>query len=301
MAKKNGQLMDDAAVAWPMVLPAVIALAAFVMVPFLLAAGLSLTNLRMGSPLATKFVGFEQYRRILIDNSFQRALVNNGVFAMVVVPLQTSIALAMALLLNRSLKGMAVFRTLFFMPVVFPMAMVAVVWELIYAPGPTGTLNSLFSFISWGAWQPQDFLHHPVLALPALMLLSIWQGMGLQMVILLAGLQAIPSQLYDAAAIDGAGRWSRFWHVTVPGLRNPLVFVVMVTTILAFRLFDQVQILTQGGPNDATTTVMYEAVTAAFARQQVARGCAMTVVFFVIVLIVTIAARSVIREDREVQ
>ena len=300
MAHTHRALKDDAAVAWPMILPALLGLAAFVLVPFLLAVGISFTNLRLGSPLPTRFVGWEQYRRILADESFQRALVNNGVFAVVVVPLQTVLALAVALLLNRGLRGMAIFRTLFFMPVVFPMAMVAVVWELIYAPGPTGTLNSLFGLISGGYWQPHDFLHDPRLALAALMLLSIWQGVGLQMVILLAGLQAIPAQLYEAAAIDGAGGWSRFYHVTLPGLHNPLVFVVTVTTILAFRLFDQVQILTQGGPNNATTTVMYEAVTAAFTRQQVARACAMTVVFFLIVLGVTIAARMLIREERSV-
>jgi len=151
-------------------------------------------------------VGAEQYRRILSDDSFQRALINNGLFAAGVVPLQTIFALAVALLLNQGLKAMALFRTLFFMPVVFPMAMVAVVWELIYAPGPTGTLNSFLALISAGAWEPVAFLHHPYFALPALMVLSIWQGMGFQMIVLLAGLQAIPDQLYEAAAIDGAGR-----------------------------------------------------------------------------------------------
>lgn len=299
--RQSRRLKDDTAVAWLMVLPATLGLAAFVLVPFLLAAGLSLTNLRLGSPLPLEFVGLEQFRRILTEDSFQRALVNNGLFAAVIVPLQTSLALAVALLLNRPLRGMVVFRTLFFMPVVFPMAMVAVVWELIYAPGSTGLLNSLLGAVTFGTWAPHDFLHDPLYALPALMVLSIWQGMGFQMVILLAGLQAIPAQLYEAAAIDGAGRFSRFWHVTLPGLRNPLIFVVMVTTILAFRVFDQVQILTQGGPNDATTTVMYEAVTAAFSRQQVARACAMTVVFFVIVLVITAGSRLLVREQREVQ
>lgn len=301
MPQQERRLGDDTAAAWTMLLPAMLGLAAFVLVPFLLAVGLSLTDLRMGSPLPTRLVGFEQYRRILSDDSFQRALINNGLFAAVVVPLQTGMALAVALLLNRPLRGMAVFRTMFFMPVVFPMAMVAVVWELIYSPGPTGTLNSLLGAVTLGALPPRDFLHDPVFALPALMVLSIWQGMGFQMVILLAGLQAIPAQLYEAARIDGAGRWGRFRHVTLPGLRNPLVFVVIVTSILAFRVFDQVQILTQGGPNDATTTVMYEAVTAAFDRQQVARACAMTVVFFVVVLAITLGARLLMRQEREVK
>jgi multiple sugar transport system permease protein len=132
------------------------------------------------------------------------------------------------------------------------------------------------------------------------MLTSIWQGTGFQMVILLAGLKSIPSQLYEAATIDGAGRWQKFWHITLPQLRNTLIFVVLVTTILAFRLFDQVQIMTQGGPQDATTTVMFEAVQAAFARQQVARGAAMTVVLFLVVLIISLLQRRIARQEREV-
>lgn len=301
MFRRKGHTNDDTAAAWSMAAPAILGLVAFVAVPFLLALGLSLTNLRMGSPLPLEFVGLQQYRRILNDDSFLRALLNNGLFAAVVVPLQTTLALTVAVLLNRTLRGMTVFRTMFFMPVIFPMATVAVVWELIYAPGATGMLNSWLELISFGAWQPVSFLHDPRFALPALMILSIWQGMGFQMIVLLAGLQGIPDQLYEAASMDGAGKISRFWHVTLPGLRNPLIFVVMVTMILSFRLFDQVQILTQGGPNDATTTVMYEAVTSAFARQQVGRACAMTVVFFLIVLAITLCSQMLVREEREVE
>lgn len=287
-------------VAVMMATPALLGLLCFVAVPFVLAIVLSLTNLRLGSPLPTEFVGLEQYRRIFADPSFRRALLNNALFAAVVVPVQTALALAVALLLNRALAGMAVFRTLFFLPVVFPMAMVAVVWELLYAPGPNGPLNAFLSAVTWGFWEPRDFLHDPAWALPSLMVLSVWQGMGFQMVILLAGLQGIPQQLYEAATVDGAGRWSCFVHVTLPGLRNPLIFVVLVTCILAFRVFDQVQILTQGGPHNATTTVMYKAVTAAFSRQHLASAAAMTVVFFVIVLIITALQRWLVQEERTV-
>lgn len=280
--------------------PALLGLLLFVAVPFLLAVVLSFTNLRLGSPLPVEWLGLEQYRRILVDPSFGRALLNNLMFALAVVPLQTVLALLLALLLNRSLGGIAFFRALFFMPVVFPLSLVAVVWVLIYAPGPNGMMNSFLELVSFGAWTPRDFLHDPWLALPAIMLTSIWQGTGFQMVILLAGLQAIPVELYEAAAIDGAGRWRQFWHVTLPQLRNTLIFVVLVTTILAFRLFDQVQIMTRGGPRDATTTVMFEAVQAAFARQQVARGAAMTVVLFLVVLLISWLQRRVARQEREV-
>ncbi|MGD9000116.1 MAG: sugar ABC transporter permease [Granulosicoccaceae bacterium] len=279
-------------------LPALAGLLIFVAVPFLLAIGLSFTNLRLGSPLPLEFVGLTQFSRLFDDPVFTRALLNNLLFTIVVVPAQTMLALALALLLHQPLKGRALFRTLFFMPVVFPLSLVAVVWILIYAPGPDGMLNGFLQTISLGHWQPRDFLHDPWLALPAIMLTSIWQGVGFQMVILLAGLQGIPEQLYEAARIDGAGRWQRFWHITLPQLRNPLIFVMLVTTILAFRLFEQVQIMTHGGPRHATTTVMYEAVQAAFSRQQVARGAAITVIFFLVVLLVTVLQRRLTRQER---
>jgi len=300
MNKRRDKPIQQTGAALTMAAPALIGLVLFIAGPFLLAAFLSLTNLRLGSPLPTEFLGLEQYRRILSDPVFLRALLNNAIFAAVVVPLQTVTALCVALLLNKKLAGMTVFRTLFFMPVVFPMAMVAIVWELIYAPGPNGSLNSSLELVTLGAWEPHNFLHEPVFALPALMVLSIWQGMGFQMIVLLAGLQSIPAVHYEAAEIDGASSWNQFWHITLPELRNPLIFVVLVTCILAFRLFDQVQILTQGGPQYATTTVMFQAVTAAFSRQQVARACAMTVVFFVIVLLLTGLQRLLIREERQV-
>jgi len=279
-------------------LPALAGLLIFVAIPFLLAIGLSFTNLRLGSPLPLEFVGLTQFVRLFADDAFTRALWNNLLFTSVVVPVQTLLALGLALLLNQPLKGRALFRTLFFMPVVFPLALVSVVWILIYAPGPDGMLNSFLQLITLGHWQPRDFLHDPWLALPAIMLTSIWQGAGFQMVILLAGLQGIPEELYEAARIDGAGRWQRFWFITLPQLRNTLIFVMLVTTILAFRLFEQVQIMTRGGPRHATTTIMYEAVQAAFSRQQVAKGAAITVIFFLVVLLVTLLQRRVARQER---
>lgn len=278
-----------------MAAPAVAGLLAFVLVPFGLAFGLALTDLRLGSPLPTRFVGVDPFVRVLTDPVFLRALLNNAVFAAVVVPVQTGLALLVALALDRPLYAMPVLRTLFFLPVVLPFVVVAVVWELIFAPGPAGPANALLGLVTLGGWAPVDWLHDTRYALGAMAVLSVWQGVGLQMVILLAGLQAIPRALYEAARIDGAGPFSTFLHVTLPGLRNVLVFVVTVTTILAFRLFDQVRILTQGGPEDATTTALYEAVAAAFDRQQVAVGSAMTVVWFVLVLAVTAVVRRMAR------
>lgn len=286
---------------WVMAAPGLAGLLLFIALPFALAIALSFTNLRMGSPLPTEFVGLQQYQRVWSDASFRRALFNNGLFTVVVVPVQTTLSLGLALLLNRKLRGMVLYRTLFFMPVVFPIALVAVIWELIYAPGPNGLMNAFLHTITFGAFEPVDFLHHPWLALPSIMLLSIWQGAGFQMIVLLAGLQAIPEVLYESARIDRANAWNQFWHVTLPQLRNPLIFTALVTTILAFRLFAQIEILTQGGPNNATNTVMYETVRTVFDRQQVGQACAMTVIFFLIVLVITWIQHALAPQEKEIQ
>ncbi|MEW8026380.1 MAG: sugar ABC transporter permease [Candidatus Thiodiazotropha sp.] len=297
---RDSRSNEQTATALLMAIPALAGLLLFILLPFATALLLAFTDLRLGSPLLVRFVGFDQFIHLINDPDFVRALFNNLLFAAVVVPLQTALALALALLLNRGLPGTVAFRTLFFMPVVFPMSLVSVIWSLIYAPGPDGMMNAFLEWGSFGLWEPRDFLRDPMLALPGIMLLSIWQGVGFQMVILLAGLQGIPQSLYEAAALDGAGSRQQLIHITLPQLRNPMIFVMLITTILAFRLFDQVQIMTRGGPDNATTTVIYETVQAAFARQQVALASAMTVVFFLFVLAVTWLQRRYTHHEREV-
>ncbi len=280
------------------VAPAALLLLAFMLLPFVLAVAISFTNLRLGSPLPVEWTGLRAYQRLFQDQTFGRALLNNLLFASVVVPLQTLLALALAVLLNQPVRGITIFRTVLFMPVIFPLSLLSVVWVLLLAPGPDGTINALLTTVSLGAWQPRDFLNDAIWALPSVMLVSIWQGTGFQMIVLLAGMQSIPKQLYEAAAGDGAGAWQRFRHVTLPQLRNSLVFVMIVTSILSFRVFDQVRIMTRGGPSDASTTVIFEAVRAAFDRAQVSRGAAMTVVFFLIVLTLTMLQRWLLRLGR---
>jgi multiple sugar transport system permease protein len=290
--------INEKTIAWLFMAPALLGLALFILAPFILAIALSFTNVRLGSPLPVEWTGWREYVRLLDDAAFLRALFNNLLFALVVVPVQTLLALGLALWLNRPLRGRLVFRTLFFMPVVFPLSLIAVVWILIYSPDANGLMNHVLRVISLGHWQAKDFLHDPLWALPAIMLTSIWQGVGLQMVVLLAALQAIPAELYEAATIDGARAWQRFRHVSLPQLRNALVFVVIVTTILSFRVFDQVRIMTQGGPEDHSATVVFAAVRAAFDRAQVSRGMAMSVMFFLIVLAITLVLRKLLRQTR---
>lgn len=289
---------SEQTVAWLFTAPALLGLTVFILIPFILAIILSFTNTRLGSPLPVEWEGLREYLRLFHDTAFLRSLFNNIFFALVVVPVQTLLALGLAVWMNRPLRGRVVFRTLFFMPVVFPLSLIAVVWILIYSPGSNSMMNHLLQILTFGHWQAKNFLHDPRWALPSIMLTSVWQGVGLQMVVLLAALQAIPAGLYEAAAIDGARAWQRFRYVTLPQLRNALVFVVIVTTILAFRVFDQVRIMTQGGPEDHSATVVFTAVRAAFDRAQVASGMAMSVVFFLIVLAITLLQRKLLRQIR---
>lgn len=285
--------------------PALVLLALFVALPFVMAFVLSMQNVRLDGARPNVWMGLEQYRRILLDGDtspvFWRSLLNNFVFAAFVVPLQTALAVALATLLNRKVRGISVFRTLFFLPVVFPMALVATIWSLIFARDGLGMLNAFLSAVTFGAVGPQDWLGDPKMALASIALMSMWAGVGFQMIIILAGLQSIPQELYEAATLDRANAWQKFRNVTLPGLRNTLIFVVIVTTIFSFRLFDQVYIMTRGGPNNSTSTVMYQAVTSAFVENNVGRGAAMTVVFVLVIVVITLIQQRVLRQDREVQ
>ena len=286
-------------------LPALLLLILFVVIPFVTAFYLSLFNVRMGSSHAPVFLGFEQYRRILFDpetsGTFYHSLLNNFVFALIVVPLQTGLAIALAIMLNQKLKGIAFFRTFFFLPVVFPMSLVVVIWTLFFSRDDFGMFNSILSAVSGGAIGPIDWIGDPGIALTSIAIMSIWAGVGFQMVIVLAGLQEIPTELYEAASIDKAGKWLQFVHITLPSLRNTLVFVVMVTTIFSLRLFDQVYLLTSGGPLDSTSTVMFQAVTLAFQEGNVGASSAMTVVFVLIIICLTLVQRLLLRQEKEIK
>ncbi|WP_110513963.1 carbohydrate ABC transporter permease [Herpetosiphon llansteffanensis] len=286
-------------VAWAFVAPALLLLSIFLIAPFGLAFYLSLTDQRLvpNLNLPTRFVGFKHYLAMWQDATFVRALLNNFLFVLIVVPVQTSFALFLAILVNQKIKAINFFRTIYFMPVVTMMAIVAVVWTFLYNPDQ-GIINSFIQTISFGQLGPYRWLEDPKLAFPAIMLMSIWQGVGFQMVIYLAGLQEIPGELYEAAQLDGANAWQQFRFVTLPQLRNTSIFVVISTTIMAFKLFDQVEIMTKGGPNDATVTAMLHIVNSGFRNQKVGYASALSVVFFVIVLLISFGQRIVTRSER---
>ncbi|MEB7504379.1 sugar ABC transporter permease [Arthrobacter koreensis] len=286
-----------------MAAPAMLLLILFVAVPFVAAIGFSLYNVRLGDPRDPTFMGLTQYARILTDPDvsaqFLSSLGHNLIFAVIVVPVQTALALALAMLVKRALPGMGIFRAVYFLPVIFPMALVAIIWRLILARGDQGLLNATLDFFSGGNFGAQDWLGSELTALASVIVLSIWQGCGFQMVILLAALQQVPGELYEAAELDRANGWQRLLHVTLPGIRTTLVFVALYTTILSLRVFDQIYVLAKsgGGLNeDATRTVMYQAVTAAFDQNNIGRASAISVVFFILVLILSLIQRRLTRE-----
>lgn len=288
-----------------MSLPAIVGLTAFVAVPFIAAVALSLFNVQVNAVRAPNFVGLDQYIRLFTDpvisGPFIRSLINNFTFALVVIPVQIGLALLLAALLNRNLRGVRFFRTFFFMPVVFPLALVTVIWRLILDRSSDGLLNASVGFITGGLVPPQDWLGSSATALGSVIMLSIWQGVGFQMVIILAGLQEIPEERYEAARLDRANAWQQFIHVTIPGIRNTLIFVVLLTTILAFRVYDQVYILirTAGANEAATQTVLYQATNALSSDNNLGRASAISVLLFVIVVIISLIQRRLLRQRSE--
>ena len=294
--------------AWLFSLPGLLMLTLFLIVPFLMAFYFSFTDQRLipNPNLPTEFVGLRNYVRLFDPNSlegpaFLRALQNNFYFAIVVVPIQSALALGLAMLVNQKLQAMNLFRTIYFTPVATMMAVVAVIWVLLYTPD--GFINQFLKTISFGVLGGYNWLQDPNLAMPAVMILSIWQGVGFQMLIFLAGLQGIPGELYEAASIDGASHWRQFVSVTLPQLRNTLIFVVITTTIYAFQLFDQTQVISKSGggiPIDSIRTVVMRMVDLGYREQSVGSASAIAVVYFVIVLSISLLQRVLVREERQI-
>lgn len=292
---------NEGIMAWLFSAPAIILLIVFLVIPFIMAVGLAFTDQRLipNPNLPTQFIGLRNFLRLIEDEAFHRGLLNNFYFVLVVVPLQTTFALFLAILVNQGIRGTNTFRTIYFAPVVTSMVVVAIVWTFLYNPGQ-GLINAFIQKISFGALGPYSFLQNTKLVFPSIMLLSIWQGVGFQMVIFLAGLQEIPPELYEAAEVDGANQWQQFLYVTVPQLRNTIIFVVLATTILAFKLFDQVKVMTNGGPQNASMTTMLYVIEQGWGQLKVGYASAVSVVFFIIVLIVSLSQRRILREERAV-
>jgi multiple sugar transport system permease protein len=234
-------------------------------------------------------------RRLVIlagDPVFMKSLGNNIFFAFVVIPLQSVIGLLLALLVNQKLAGINFFRTVYFSPVVTSMVVVSIVWRFLYDLNH-GMINQFLGNFALG---PVNWLGDPNVAMWSIIMMSVWQGAGFQMILFLAGLQGIPEQLYEAASIDGANTWQQFRFITIPSLRNTMVFIFITITIAAFQLFTQVFVMTNGGPDDATSTVTFHMVRTGFREQDLAYASTISVVFFLIILAINFVQRRLTRE-----
>ena len=223
------------AAAW-MVTPAAALLLIFIIIPIVLTFVLAFTNAKLISPSGPQFVGFDNFARLFDDPLFWKSLRNTVLFAVFVVPLQA--ALVLALLINVKIRGVNFFRTVYFLPVVTSMVVVSLLWKFLYQPD--GLINN---FLAVFGIDGPDWLGNPNTALIAILVMSVWQGVGFHMVIWLSGLQTIPLDMYEAGAIDGAGNWQRFRYITWPALRQTRTFILITITIQAFALFTQVRVM----------------------------------------------------------
>lgn len=277
-----------------MVSPAILLLIVFFFVPVGLCFALAFTNARLISPEPARIIGFENFSRLFSDPLFWKSLRNTLYFAVVVVPLQAGFALLLALLVNAKIRGVNIFRTLYFVPVVTSIVVVSILWRFMYQPD--GLVNNLLQTLSFNVVQGTDWLNNPTAAMPAIMFMSIWQAVGFHMVIWLSGLQTIPGELYEAAELDGADKWQQFRYITWPGLKATRTFILVTITIAALSLFSQINIMTQGGPLDRTATVVFQAVRVGYGQQETAYASTISLVFFVLVLAVSLVQRYLTRE-----
>lgn len=231
---------------------------------------------------------------VATDVVFWKSLRNTLMFVLVVAPVQGALALGLALLINQKLRGINFFRAIYFMPVVVSIVVVSLLWRFLYSE--EGLLNAILGFFSFGLFEGRDWLGDPQTALGAIKAMSIWQAVGFHMVIWLAGLQTISPTLYEAASIEGASKWQTFRYVTWPGLRNTAVLVLIVITMQAFALFAQIDVMTNGGPLDSTTTVVFQAVERGYGKQDISGGSAISVILFLLVLSISLLQRYLTRE-----
>jgi multiple sugar transport system permease protein len=294
VARKPAGRRREALTGALMVSPAVVLLLAFFFVPVALCFALAFTNARLISPEPTKVIGFDNFTRLFTDPLFWKSLRNTFYFAVVVVPLQSGFALLLALLVNAKVRGRNFFRTMYFVPVVTSIVVVSILWKFMYQPN--GLVNGMLQSVTFNVVQGTDWLNNTTAAMPAIIFMSIWQAVGFHMVIWLAGLQTIPGELYEAADLDGAGKWQQFRYVTWPGLRATRTFILVTITIAALSLFTQINVMTQGGPLDRTSTVVFQAVRVGYGQQETAYASTISLVFFVLVLTVSLVQRYLTRE-----
>lgn len=276
---------------WWLLSPALLHSGIFIVIPVVFAIVLSFTDYSFGDSWA--WVGFTNYTDLFDDQNFQAAFVNTVLYAVVVIPFSLVIALTVAVGLNQKIRAVGFFRTAFYLPTVTATVAIATIWLWIYNPG-SGLANG---FLSLFGVAPGRWLTDPNAALPSLMVVGIWQGLGTKIIIYLAALQGVSRDLIESAGLDGANRWQRFVHVTWPALR-PVQFFVLITSIVAtFQVFDLVYVMTKGGPGTQTQVLVLDIYQHAFQSLRLGYASAETVLMMILIAIFIGVGRLLQRSD----
>lgn len=274
--------------------PAILFLLVFALLPFLFTIYVSFHSWNMLTPISRMpFLGLQNYRYLLFrDPLFRQTFANTVVFALGNVATSLVLALAVALMLNTPIRWRSFWRAVYFLPYVTSSVAISIVWANLYHPS-YGLLNGILELLHLPS---QRFLASLSQAMPSVIAVSVWHGVGYYMIIFLAGLQGIPLEVYEAAKIDGAGAWQRFLYVTLPLLRPTLLFVVVVNTLGSLQVFDLPFILTGGGPVNATSTLVLYMYQTAFDFTRMGRATAMAVLLFLVVFAITLVQLRLLRE-----
>ena len=266
---------------WGLMVPTLLGLLFFTVGPFLVATYVSFTNWSLFK--GPEWVGLANYQKMFQDPLFWISWQNTALYTGVSVPLSMIIGLGIAVLLNRKLRGMAFFRILFFAPMTIGVVASGLLWAWMFSP-QYGLLNYILHFAGLG---PFRWLTSESTSLMSIIIVGVWRAIGFTIVIFLAGLQSIPDSLYDAAAVDGAGGWRKFRHITIPMLSPTIFFSTLIGVIMSFQVFEQTYVMTQGGPGNSTLTVIYFIYQNGFSYLRMGYASAVSVSFLIVILIGT--------------
>ncbi len=274
------------ATAWSFLAPALLLLAISVLIPGVMALLISFTRSGLDVSEPLHFIGLANFRRLLADPMLFKVMGTTFLYLIGVVPPIVVGALALAVLVNRQLPGIHWFRGAFYTPVLVSLVVAAIAFRWLYAEN--GLINSWLAGLLGDHFSPIGFLTSPALALPAVMLVTLWKGLGYYMVIFLAGLQGIAPDLYEAAALDGSEGWRRHLDITLPLLRPYITLVAVISAIGATKVFEEVYLMTQGGPADSTRTIVYYVYDQAFSELEISYACTVGLALFLIVLLLSL-------------
>lgn len=281
---------DTAVIAYVFIAPYLILFLAFRILPTFGGLFLSFTDWKISG--AFEMVGLENFFRLFEDPVFQKALVVSLVFVALSVPLVLVISLTVAVFASQPLRGMAVYRSIFFLPVVTSPVMAGIIWVWIFSEN--GALNWL---IGTAGMEPIGWLTSEAFVLPSLAIVNAWSNFGYDMLILLAGILAIPADYYEAAELDGATAWQRFRHITLPLLKPALFFVIVLEIIKSFQTFDTIYVMTGGGPSHASYTLTYMIYDQGFGYFEFGYASAAGLVLLVITLVISLVQRRIMKEN----